>query len=1017
MNKISKYQQNEIDNLQQDLFRGYISQGNFTIKKQEFKPLDYAKNVRFIRLEKFVYEKNAKVHLKLRSIYSALHSIRVKLIFKVISDGDSCEILLGVKSYSNVSDAIKVLRGSLEGNFPGSTIAGKTELKNSEVEELNRYSVESAKEITAVLGVPSAKKEDDDEFIQGIENLIFGMQGKPFTAMFIADPVRDEEVSFAVDTYEKVYSVLSHLQEHVENQAENISYAESLGESSSTTESRASGKTKSNSVSEGKSESKTINSSPWLGKKIANAIGGTNSHFYSIADSYAEKGNKVLNKVNKALNFSESSKNIYFKSKAEGSKTTGTNSSNTISSSTSDTLTEGRTEGSSRNETNTSGTSFSTQRTHINKRVVNFLEKIDNQIKRLESGKGQGFWNVGAYFLSDRYQNSVMAANIYAGVVKGEQSQIEPYLIETFSSIEKGLEEIKESLSNYELPKIINGDNDDTFLANAINTNELTIQISLPNKSVPGLDVVEVASFGSNLKTVNSIKKIDVGRLFNYDREYTNPIYLDSNKFTSHVFITGSTGSGKSNVTYNLLENLYNKGVKFLVVEPAKGEYKDVFGNKKDVNVFGTNPKLNHLLKLNPFSFPANIHIYEHIDRFIEILNACWPMESAMPAIIKEAIEKAYINKGWDLIQSVNPVKSRDFPDFHDLLYVLPEVIKQTGYSEEIKSNYQGALVTRVKSLTNGILSLIFSKDEISDEQLFDQNVIADLSRVASSETKALLMGVLFMKLNEYRISNIDQNNNDLKHVTVLEEAHNLLKKTSSDQSSNSANIQGKSVEMISNSIAEMRSYGEGFILADQAPGLMDMSAIRNTNTKICLRLPDFDDRELVGKAMNLSDEQIKELASLNTGVAAVYQNDWQEAVLCKFHLFENKEKNYVSPVLKDERALQLTLARYWFDHEFRQEFNLSDLVMEYELEPYFKYYGQVIEKLQNNKEINDFSLKVLKVAEVINFTIYNSSSLNQKVFSRNYKKNLYSFLKMYYSKDTVLKIYKLTKSIIKNGN
>ena len=37
---------------------------------------------------------------------------------------------------------------------------------------------------------------------------------------------------------------------------------------------------------------------------------------------------------------------------------------------------------------------------------------------------------------------------------------------------------------------------------------------------------------------------------------------------------------------------------------------------------------------------------------------------------------------------------------------------------------------------------------------------------------------------------------------------------------------------MLSNAIAEMRTYGEGFIIADQAPGLMDMSVIRNTNTK-----------------------------------------------------------------------------------------------------------------------------------------------------------------------------------------
>src|SRR5690606_504034 len=220
----------------------------------------------------------------------------------------------------------------------------------------------------------------------------------------------------------------------------------------------------------------------------------------------------------------------------------------------------------------------------------------------------------------------------------------------------------------------------------------------------------------------------------------------------------------------------------------------------------------------------------------------------------------------------------KTFPTFEDLLTILPEVIGQSNYSAEVKGNYVGALVSRVKSLTNGFYGQIFSNESISDSKLFDENVIIDLSRVPSLESKALLMGVVFMKLNEYRIANASGSNSALKHVTVLEEAHNLLKRTSSEQSSDSSNLVGKSVEMMSNAIAEMRTYGEGFIIADQSPGLLDMSVIRNTNTKICLRLPDLSDRELVGKSMNLNDEQINYLSKLETGVAAIYQNDWQEA-------------------------------------------------------------------------------------------------------------------------------------------
>ena len=112
-------------------------------------------------------------------------------------------------------------------------------------------------------------------------------------------------------------------------------------------------------------------------------------------------------------------------------------------------------------------------------------------------------------------------------------------------------------------------------------------------------------------------------------------------------------------------------------------------------------------------------------------------------------------------------------------------------------------------------------------------------------------------------MSNAHGSNAKLKHITILEEAHNLLKRSNAMPSAEGANLVGKSVEMIANAIAEMRTYGEGFVIVDQAPGLLDMATIRNTNTKIIMRLPDQGDRELVGRAANLNDDQIREICKL----------------------------------------------------------------------------------------------------------------------------------------------------------
>jgi len=240
------------------------------------------------------------------------------------------------------------------------------------------------------------------------------------------------------------------------------------------------------------------------------------------------------------------------------------------------------------------------------------------------------------------------------------------------------------------------------------------------------------------------------------------------------------------------------------------------------------------------------------------------------------------------------------------VLWQINEILRTSAFSEDNKGDYTGALCTRVESLTTGLNGMIFTAENpCTSEQLFCENVIVDLSRVGSPETKSLIMSMLVMKLQEYRMSENADANLPLRHITVLEEAHNILKRTSMEQGAEVSNIQGKAVETLANAIAEMRTYGEGFIIADQAPGLLDASVIRNTNTKIILCLPEEEDRLITGHSMGLRDNQIQEMAKLEKGVAVVYQNDWQEAVLCKFEQYHKGIKNTSGKDLLDRKRFQ----------------------------------------------------------------------------------------------------------------
>lgn len=574
------------------------------------------------------------------------------------------------------------------------------------------------------------------------------------------------------------------------------------------------------------------------------------------------------------------------------------------------------------NVTATIGKSEGINQTFTNYNIKHALEILEAQMKRLELSTALGMWDFAAYVMSEDQNVANNVAHSYLALTQGEESYMSQAAINLWrgdmgessgdaKEICNYLRELRHPL--FGLNPAITSENPDYNVYPSVVTattnlsgKELAYSLNFPKKSISGLPVIECAEFGRNVVSYDLVPEqqaqIELGCVFHMNHEENSKVYLSKESLASHTFITGSTGSGKSNTVYQLLNEAMEQDVQFMVVEPAKGEYKHIFGSDPDVAVFGTNPAIAPMLRINPFSFPKEIHVLEHLDRLIEIFNVCWPMYAAMPAVLKNAVEKSYADCGWNLVRSTNRYGEDIYPSFADVARNIKEIIDTSEYDSDNKGAYKGSLLTRLQSLTNGINGMIFTCDEIAAADLFDKNVIVDLSRVGSSETKSLIMGMLVLKLQEHRMATATGMNEKLKHITVLEEAHNLLKRTSTEQASESASLLGKSVEMLANAIAEMRTYGEGFVIADQAPGLLDMSVIRNTNTKIIMRLPDRTDRELIGRAANLNDDQITELAKLPCGVAAIYQNEWVQPVLCKVKKYEGQQVRYTyTPRENDE--------------------------------------------------------------------------------------------------------------------
>lgn len=799
---------------------------------------DLINNIRLYRITEMVYQKGESVTDKFTTVFNTLSTYNASVFIIIDSDGNETNFYLGVRSNDTASDTSKrsmvtlgdTLKNTLIGNFPGVKIVNEDRAGIAKISE--KIMAQGNVASVSVVGNSKNTEQANDKFVQGLEKLALAMYGRQYTGIIIAQNQSPQVVQMMRKDYQDLYTKLSPLAR--------VQSTDSMSDSSS--------RAKSFSEMNGKQKAAMITGAVVsLAGVIGGAVVGKSVDGVGVTGG-SMFGGQVAGQLNGFIN------------------------------------------SLAPNEQITKSTSNSISTTSENKTVVDLMALIDENLKRIDEFDSYGMWDVAGYFISDDMSAAEIAASNYRSLMNGEKSGREVSAINSWrknnAEIMGSFYDLTTYLSRFTHPQFVYGGNVRVNAATSVSGKMLGLHMGLPRATVPGLPVIEHAEFG---KEVNSYRlfpkkggnnpedRMTLGRVFDLGRITQKIVELDNRSLNMHTFITGSTGSGKSNAVYQMLSELHQDDIPFLVIEPAKGEYKDVFGNWSDVNVYSTNPKISELINLNPFKFPNSIHVLEHVDGLVEIFGVCWPMYDAMPAFFKDAILRSYESVGWDLGSSTFEGDEVEYPDFEILSEQLTMLIDNSDYASDIKSNYRGALLTRVKSLTVGLNKFIFTSDQTPYEKIFDENCIIDISRVKSTETKALLMGLIVYILNEYRVDRKTENNNGLKHITVLEEAHNLLKNTSQGGGSE---LIGKSVEMLTNTIAEIRTYGEGFIIVDQSPSSVDIAAIKNTNTKIVLRTPEANDREAIGRSIGLTEDQVNEIAKLPSGVAVVYQNDWINPVL-----------------------------------------------------------------------------------------------------------------------------------------
>lgn len=539
--------------------------------------------------------------------------------------------------------------------------------------------------------------------------------------------------------------------------------------------------------------------------------------------------------------------------------------------------------------------------------IQRYSQNLEKLNQMMEDGVTGGIWSVCGYYMS----NDEMASQKMRGILKASYAGRQEDNFENFRCIQ-----LPEPLNFLKNHAVMVMDEDPSAGDHPIGTvyseewatdldfyqymyqtimtsRQLAILCRLPRTEFAGFYIDRYVEFDTSMRKTNNVD-LRIGEITVPGRNVVsvleNDYSVELDDMTRHALIIGITGGGKTNTSKAILSELWLKHNKpFLVIESAKREYwelmnlpgmevQDENGSRTYCDFSGLTvftlgseePGKSVKFRMNPFEVVGGVSLQTHIDYLLSTFKASFELYAPMPYILESAVYEVYSDRGWDIIENRNIYGLTEYPTLTDLYYKIDVVTDKLGYNAEVQSNVKAALKARINSLRIGGKGAMMDVSRGVDiGTLLGAPTVLELEDLGDDDTKSFVIGILLVQLYEYRKSKVTAGMKKLQHILMIEEAHRLLKNVPPSAEGSSA--KGKSVEFFCNMLAEIRSFGQGILIADQIPTKLAPDTIKNTNLKIVHRTVMREDREAMGFAMNMNAEQIDYLSSLRRGCAAVY--------------------------------------------------------------------------------------------------------------------------------------------------
>lgn len=763
------------------------------------------------------------INERFEKLLTALHSIDIPIAYGLISRNGMTNLVLGVYSPHDVAAVTTITRGMLSG----------ISMQEISPDFSPRSTIPMSHGI--LTGVPSLYVDGQKQTFS-LASIMRSLNGQNYTLLFIAKPVGKEIISQNISELLAVKDAAFAISKR--NIARSSTYSKNIAESLTIgdTEMNIAG-----SVGGGAGAAAGVATGALLGLFVLPGIG-------------AAAGAAIGGAMGGSLGTLIGSLAGMGKSHSEG-----------ISQSISEAITAGETISSDIQ----------------NSFALELMDYADNAIERLKGGQNNGIWQTAIAYSAE----SPLSRNIIRACLCSELSKLDAKKLPMLAFEPKATPEIL-SIPDFLEEELFNP------LCSYLNSAELGLLCTVPTESVPDFELRLERKFPL-LASKLGANDIPLGHVVDGKRPMENmPFALSEQDLNKHTFVCGITGSGKTTTVKKMLIEAKKP---FLVIESAKKEYRNI---AVDTTVYTLGKPEINAPQLNPFYIMPGVSPQLHIDYLKDLFNASFSFYGPMSYILEKCLHSVYKNKGWDLTLGYHPLlanvkSSVDFFSIdhiktqyaklsHKFLFPTMQELKdeiaryideELKYDGEVAGNIKTAMKVRLENLCVGAKGYTFNTSDFIDfTDLLEKNVVFELEGLADDSDKAFSVGLLVIFINEYRQVQKELNGRrkkGLQHLLVIEEAHRLLKNVDTERfSETSGNPKGKAVEHFTNMIAEMRSYGQGVIVAEQIPTKLAPDVIKNSSTKIVQRIVSADDQQVIANTIGITGKDAVQLGFLETGYA-----------------------------------------------------------------------------------------------------------------------------------------------------